>query len=151
MCKTFDFAQLQTKLMKHVINLLFCSALVFAMACHKDKDQPAATSLSSVLVQGNWMIHYYFDNKDETSTFTGYTFTFSSNGTFTLKNGAESYTGAWQEVTDNGKKKLMIQVNTINFIQKLNDDWEVRSYNAAFVELNDDNAGTTHQLQLMRI
>lgn len=137
--------------MKHIIKLLFGSALVFAMACHKDKDQPASASLSSVLTQGNWMVHYYFDNKDETSTFAGYTFTFSANGTFTLKNGATSYTGAWQEVTDNGKKKLVIQVNTINFIQKLNDDWEVRSYNATFVELSDDNAGSNHQLHLMRI
>jgi len=132
------------------MKLIFCSALLFTIACHKSKDEPAL-SLSTVLTQGSWMIHYYFDNKDETSTFSGYTFTFSANGTLTLKKGAESYTGAWQEVTDNGKKKLMININTINFIQKLNDDWEVRSYNATFVELADDNASSPHQLHLMRL
>jgi hypothetical protein len=136
--------------MKHITKLLFCAALVFAAACHKDKDQPVSASLSSVLAQGSWIIHYYFDNKDETTIFSGYVFTFSANGTFTLKNGAESYTGAWQEVTDNGKKKLVIQVNTINFIQKLNDNWGVRSYNATFVELNGSTV-TTNQLHLMRI
>lgn len=137
--------------MKQIFKVLFCSALLFAAACKKDKDGTASASLSSVITQGSWMIHYYFDNKDETSTFSGYTFTFSANNTLTLKNGAESYTGSWQEVTENGKKKLMIQVNTINFIQKLNDDWDVKSYNTTFVELNDDNAGANHQLHLMRI
>ena len=131
--------------------LLFCSALLFAIACKKDNNGSTSDSLSTVLTRGTWMIHYYYDNTDQTASFSGYIFTFSANGTFTLRNGAENYTGSWQEVTDNGKKKLAIQVNTINFIQKLNDDWQVKSYTATFVELNDDNAGSNHQLHLMRL
>lgn len=144
--------------MNKIISLLLCMTLLATAACEKDtvaSDESVSstnsTDLSEVLLQGNWKIQYYFQDKDETGTFGGYVFTFQRDGRLTFKKDNEFYTGTWQEISGDGGTKLLLQINTINFIQKLNSDWDVESYNATMIKLKDDNLSPNQQLHLARL
>src|ERR1700750_3118209 len=97
-------------------------------------------SLSDILKAGPWVIDYYVDEEDKSADFTGYVFTFNSDGGLTLKKGNESYTGQWQALKEDGVTKLCININTINIVQKLNDKWQLKDLNSTKLEMRNDDS-----------
>jgi len=61
---------------------------------------------------GTWRITNFIDSGvDETNHFTGYNFTFGSNGTLTASNGSNTYSGTWS-ITDRNDDSL----NDLEFV-----------------------------------
>ena len=140
------------------LSMILCLPLIFT-ACTKSNNSPSTdhtsqnqdTSLSDFLKAGSWVIDFYFDEEDSTADFTGYIFSFASDGALSLKKGTESYTGQWQVIREDGVSKVSININTINLIQKLNDKWQVKTINSTKLEMKNDNPSSSEFMNIKRI
>ena len=74
-------------------------------SCNNDDDNSSSnvnnpTDVINIVNNGTWRITYYYDtDHEETSSFTGYNFTFGANNVLTASNGTNNYSGIWS-VTD---------------------------------------------------
>ena len=133
-------------------------ALILLASCESSDDpmtQQAdvnATELQSVALQGQWRITYFFDtDKEETDHFTGYVFTFGTDGTVSASNGTMEVTGTWS-VTDDSSSfddspddSSDVDFNLLFLtpadFEELSDDWDILQYNASRIELIDVSGG----------
>ena len=101
---------------------------------------------------GGWRITSFVDSgKDETSHFSGYTFTFGSNGILTSTNGSITHAGTWN-ITDSNSNDdspedldFNIAFNNSNDFEDLTEDWQIVSQSSTRIELihiSGGNGGT---------
>ena len=70
-------------------------------------------SVSGTVTSGTWRVSYFYDNdKEETSDYNGYSFSFKSDKTLTATRSSVTITGTWNETTDDGLPRLVINLNT---------------------------------------
>jgi hypothetical protein len=134
---------------------IFIALLALSMlslnSCKKDDDNSSSTTsveVNNIVSSGNWRVTYYWDtDKDETSDFSGYTFTFGVSGVLTaLKNGT-TITGTWGTRIDSGKTKLDIAFATPESFREITEDWEVLEKSATQIKLihvSGGNGGTDY-------
>ncbi len=132
--------------MKKIINIAVAAIMliVTASSCNKSDDSISnqATILNQTVQQGKWKVTYYNDNGAvETSTYSGYEFVFSSNGTVTATKGAIIVTGTWTNGNDDSTLKLYLDFGTVNPFQELNDDWHVTQQSSTVITLEDVSGG----------
>lgn len=100
------------------------------------------TSASTTLKSGTWRITYYYDtDHEETSSYSGYNFTFTSNGTVSASNGATTVSGTWSTGSDDSQVKLILDFGTTVPFDELNDDWHVTELTDAKVKMEDVSGG----------
>ena len=114
-------------------------------------NQNGESSLSDILKAGSWIIDHYHDEEDRSADFSGYIFTFKADGGLTLSKGTESYTGQWSVVKEEGLSKVLINVNTINIVQKLNDKWAVKTINTTKLDMRNDNPARSEFMNIRRL
>ena len=109
-----------------------------------------STAIEDQLTDGVWYVTYFFDDYDETSDFTGYSFTFNADGTALADNGMQT-SGSWSTYTDSGVEKLDLNFGTMDPLEELQDDWEILSVSADLIELRDVSGdGSVDQLTFGR-
>ena len=135
---------------------LFAMAL-FAVSCDSN-DDPAdtqadvnASELQSTAQDGQWRITYYFDSeKEETSDYTGYVFTFGSDGTVIATNGTMEVTGTWSVTDSDSSDDDSFDDSDVDFnlffatpadFEELSDDWDILEYSANRIRLIDVSGG----------
>lgn len=136
------------------ILLISLSSLFTMTSCtNDDSSNLTPTVVQNNMQSGAWKITSFIDSgKDETNHFSGYNFTFGSNGTITTTNGNSTYTGTWS-VTDNNANDdspdtdidFNIFFNLTNDFEDLNEDWHIVSQSATRIELihvSGGNGGT---------
>jgi hypothetical protein len=119
--------------MKNIKNFLlplalFCFALT---ACTKSddgsssSDDNSSSSSNTPPAAGQWKITYFFDKKDETSNYSGYTFEFGTAGSLKASNGSQSWTGTWKTGYDDSKNKFLIDFSGSipSALSELEEDW----------------------------
>lgn len=97
---------------------------------------------------GTWKITYFFDNeKEETSNFNGYAFTFGLNNVLSASNVTNNYTGSWSIVNNNSNDDTLSDLDfIISFASPavftdLNEDWEILSKTESKIELRHVSGG----------
>ena len=104
----------------------------------------------------NWIITSFFDSGiDETNHFTGYNFTFNSNGTLIATNGNETINGTWSVMDSNNSNDDSYSIEDIdfniffpspaNFNDDLTEDWKIVNHSATKIDLvhvSGGNGGT---------
>lgn len=107
-------------------------AVVVTVSCRKSITQQQGTT-ENRLEKIDWKISKFVqDDKDKTTDFRDYNFTFNTDGTVEAELGDQSFIGDWSVSTfDNGDNPDIIHLN-INFPQlnqflNLNSQWEVKS------------------------
>lgn len=140
--------------MKKFFCLIF--VLAFGIACDKnetDSEINAAdiTSIKSTMTNGEWRVSYYFDSeKEETTDYAGYRFTFNGDGVLSVTDGNTSLSGAWS-ITDSGNSSddskddseldFNILFNGSELFEELSDDWDIKTYSSTKIELVDISGG----------
>ncbi|MCF6224316.1 MAG: hypothetical protein L3J34_11395 [Flavobacteriaceae bacterium] len=131
--------------------LIMLLSITLFSACSTDDDGSSNNSLQiaqvqSVVESGTWRITNFNDSgQDETSDFTGYNFTFATDGTLTASNGTTTLNGTWLVTNDSSDDNDDIEFNiffsvpTSNNFEDLNDDWDIGSTSASRIELIDDS------------
>ena len=132
-----------SKLLYSLLPIMALCALLIT-SCSK-KDDVAAVTQSPVT--GSWRLSLYFDNSDETNKFSGYNFTFNSNGQLTATNGSNTVTGTWSQ----GSTKFNIDFGTTAVFSDLNDDWLTVETTTSGIKLKDDNPSKDERLEFVKL
>tara|TARA_R100000935_G_scaffold13736_5_gene27597 strand:- start:23697 stop:24185 length:489 start_codon:yes stop_codon:yes gene_type:complete len=150
------------KNLKRISSILVIALLVFA--CSKDDSNNnddagngnSADQVREIAQNGTWRISYFFDSdEDETSDFSGYSFTFGEDGTLTAVNGTTTVTGDWSVLDDSSNSSsdddgnssddddfnIFFPVPESNNFEDLNDDWDIISVTPNKIELTDVSGG----------
>lgn len=136
--------------MKKMFLLLGLCSIVFAGCTKKDS---AVSSVADAVTNGTWRVtHFSERTNNETSDFTGYTFTFQSNGkVLAAKNGVIKE-GNWSESTSS--QKLVIALGTKTDANKplgeLSDEWVIVSKTETKINLADDNSSSNELLEFTK-
>jgi hypothetical protein len=140
----------------HFINkqsIVLLLVTVFFLSCSSDDSNSNGTnsisSVTSIVASGTWKITYYFDtDKEETSNFSGYNFTFGSNGVLTATNGTLTQTGTWSVTDSNSNDDNSISDLDFNIafaspatFNELTDDWEIIERTSTVIKLKDVSGG----------
>jgi len=126
-------------------------------SCTKEEDppaDPAKMQIENSLESGIWKITLFEDSgKNETSHFSGYDFTFESDGTLTAENGMDVVQGTWS-ITDSNSDDdsrddldFNIYFNVTNDFEELNEDWDIITETDLKLELmhiSGGNGGTDY-------
>lgn len=141
--------------------LTLCFSLI-SLSCSNDDglklndNSIEINQIKNTVQSENWIITSFFDSGiDETSHFTGYNFTFNSNGTLSVTNGNETINGTWavtdsSNSNDDSNSSDDIDFNIFfpspaNFNDDLSEDWEIVNYSASKIDLihvSGGNGGT---------
>lgn len=132
-----------SKLLYSLVTIVALCSLIL-ISCSKKDD---VSSITQGSVNGTWRVSLYFDNSDETYKFSGYNFTFNSNGQLTATNGSNTITGTWSQ----GSSKFNISFGTTPVFEDLNDDWLTVEKTSTSIKLKDDNPARNEQLQFIRL
>jgi hypothetical protein len=141
-----------------VTSTLLLLALV-ATSCSSDSTDDTRLDpvvsiqvVTDLAVSGSWTISSFIDSgTDETNDFTGYTFTFNSDGSLVAVNGSTTITGNWSVTSDDSSDDDDYDSNDdIDFnimfsappeFAELSDDWDIVSRSASRIELIDISGG----------
>lgn len=134
--------------------------LVSFTSCSSDDDSSnnpnnVVQNVRNVVQSGTWRITSFVDSgQNETSDFSGYDFTFMSNGTLTASNGSNSMNGTWSVTNSSSSSSssdddvdfnIFFNVSQEDPFEDLNDDWDVVSYSSnqlSLIDISGGNGGT---------
>jgi hypothetical protein len=139
--------------------ILTLSFSILSLSCSSSDDDSQIPNDNAVVIAGitasvqtgTWRITNYVDSgQNETNDFTGYTFTFGSDGVITATNGTDTISGTWS-VTDSSNStddsnddidfNILFPVPDTNVFNDLNDDWDLVIYTSTKIELIDISGG----------
>lgn len=119
---------------KLIVAILALNAIT--VSCSRSLDNP-----NNVIVDGTWKVTLFTDSgNDETSDFSGYSFTFGNNGTVTATKSGASQNGMWSTSSNKFNIDLGPKVDTNKPLGELTDDWKIISSSATELKLTDDNS-----------
>ena len=143
--------------MKKIISLITVFTLIFAtVSCSttddssiddsSSGDNSTADQIENTAQSGTWRITYFYDSdQDETTNFSGYIFTFNSDGSLKAINGSTTVSGAWSVTNSNSSSSDEHHFNIIfsspNNFEDLSDDWEIISTSNTIIKLTDVSGG----------
>lgn len=97
--------------------------------------------LNDILLNGPWYVATYLDDgDDETYDYYGYNLTFNSGGSIVAENGTNTFNGTWS-VTGSSTMDLNLDFGTQIPFDEFNDDWDVLSFTATTINLEDVSGG----------
>lgn len=129
--------------MKIVNFLIGAVLLVTFISCSSDSTDDVPQIVSPENVTSNatvstWRITLYMDdNKNETSDYTGYIFTFNANGSATAVKNAVTKNGNWSTFRDDSKVKFLINFGDLPPLDEISDDWDVLEITSNRIKLED--------------
>lgn len=142
--------------------LMMVSFALLSLSCSSDDDDSSIDNsqqiaqVQSLAESGTWRITNFNDSgQDYTSDFTGYNFTFASDGTLTASNGSSTLNGTWSITSDSSSSSdddsndddddiefnIFFPVSDSNDFEELNDDWDIVSTSATTIQLIDISGG----------
>lgn len=130
--------------------VIIIATLLLFLACQSDDSNDNTTSTDinavvAVVTNGTWKITYYYDSdKEETSNFSGYTFTFTSNGVLTATNGTLTHSGTWSISNDDDNKSDLdfnIAFSAPATFVDLTEDWDIIEKTSTSIKLKDVSGG----------
>jgi hypothetical protein len=114
-----------------IAGLISLSFLVGISSCddngkNENQDKPTKQNTETSLTQQAWKVTNFFDEKDETSLFAGYTFQFNRDGSLIASNSSATVTGTWSIFnSSSGQVKLNLEFSLTEPFDELTDDWEI--------------------------
>jgi hypothetical protein len=129
--------------------LLFLAAIAISLSVFTSCTRSSAdtTTIDNAATTGQWKVGYYWDEKDETSNFAGWVFTFNANGTASATNGAATINGTW--LVKEGE--FRIDLGAGDPLSGISKHWLIVEKSNTAIKLKDDNSLQDDQLHLVKI
>lgn len=133
--------------MRSITQLFFLLILVIGLISCKKDDSSSSKVNNQQLSQGRWKVVYFYDRKDESYKFSGYTFEFLAAGTLkAYLPGGSVVSGTWQSAS--GGSKMLFNISGTEALDELVDDWRVQLQTNDQLKLNNISGGDGHEEQL---
>lgn len=140
--------------MKKGLVVVLAFMLIGMIACDDNSKDPSPSGQAkiseaqAIAKEGQWIITYFWDtDKDETASFSGYTFEFAANGTITATKGATVVTGQWSVTDEDSDDDVdenvdfnLIFTTPANF-EDLTEDWHIIFISNTKIELTHVSGG----------
>jgi len=123
---------------------------VFAACTKKDTS---VVSVAAAVTNGTWRVtHFSEKTNNETSEFSGYTFTFQNNGKVLASKNGIIKEGNWSESKSSQKLFIDLGVKTIanKPLGGLSDQWVIVSKTDTKINLGDDNPLSNELLEFTK-
>ncbi|MGK0252919.1 MAG: hypothetical protein ACI9OE_000372 [Mariniflexile sp.] len=149
---------MKTKFIYGLLIMLTFSLILFTCSTddnnmNSNDNSAEIEQIKNTILSGSWQITSLIDSGiDETIHFTGYNFTFNSNGTIIASNGNETVNGTWSITNSNNDSSSSGDIDfniffqsPANFNDDLSEDWEIVSKSNTKIELihiSGGNGGT---------
>lgn len=118
--------------------------IILSASCTRGLDNNNATNVAT---SGTWRVTLFTDSgNDETSDFSGYTFSFNSNGVVTATKSGVSKNGTWSSGSNKFNIDLGVKDDTNKPLGELTDDWKIISTSDTEIKLTDDNSSSNEFL-----
>jgi len=118
-------------------NQLICLSFVsmfLITSCSRDNNN------NDNVEAGTWRVTLFTDSgNDETSDFSGYTFTFGDGGVLTAAKSGSSKTGTWSKSSNDFNIDLGTKTDSNKPLGELTDNWDIISVTDNEIKLQDDN------------
>jgi hypothetical protein len=136
---------------RNIFFSFFASSLVLLSGCAK-KDSITSDDLYTQLTGSTWAIHNYYNGGDKTSDFSGYVFSFASNGSCSIKKGSNTNIGSWQVVKgENNSGKLQLSISANPVLEQLNEWWNLEAISFNLVEFIVDDPTKSKKFHFIRL
>lgn len=110
---------------------------------HSNDDNNGGTT--NIVVEGSWRVTLFQeDNSSQTHHFSGYVFTFNTNGSLIAVNGGSTMTGTWSTGGDDSLNKLWINFPSAaddTPFEEISEDWQIIAKTASKIELRHVSGG----------
>lgn len=127
-----------------LLSMLLSLPLVSCFGSDDDDSQSNNNgNTTEVVVDGSWRVTLFQeDSSNQTNHFSGYAFTFNTNGSLVAVNGDVTQTGTWSTGNDDSNNKLIITfpANDGPF-EEISEDWQIISKSASKIELRHVSGG----------
>lgn len=139
-----------SKFWKSIHILFIFLVALLPISCKKDNNSNSSiqNQIQTSVQSGTWRVTKYIDSGvDETNYFTGYGFSFGSNGILSVVSGANNYTGSWVITDSNSNDDSQNDLDFIisfpvgGYLESLNSDWNFISQSSIKIELIDVSGG----------
>lgn len=128
--------------MKTLSKLLVVAGLFMMAFASCKKDDNSSSPSSSMVTQGQWKVTLFSENGVvETSKFSNYVFTFTSNGTVSAVRSGSTVNGSWSDGNDDSQKKLNMNLASPVDFTEISDDWHILQESSSKIELEDVSGG----------
>lgn len=104
-----------------------------------DRDDIDPTEFVDVLTSGDWVISLFFDDEDETLEFSGFVFTFATDGTAIARLGNFEIHGIWSTESDDDELEFSVDFGDTAPFNELKEEWEVVKANDTMIELEEED------------
>ena len=123
--------------------ILLLAFVITIVACKKAGNDDSNGSVD--LTASTWRISYFWDVQDKTSTYSGYSIMFSSDGSIMAHGTQSMYTGTWSQTAT----RININFGTAP-ANDLNGDWLKTEFTNSNIKLKDDSPSQDDQLHLVK-
>ena len=148
--------------LEHVkpILLLLMTCMFFSCDSSDDNLENSAmdlTEINATATSGSWVVaRFEEDGVDQTSNFSGYSFTFDIDGVLNVAKGDLLLTGSWSITSDSNSNDdddssldddssddvdFNIFFSSSSNFEELSEDWEIVSYTESRIELKHVSGG----------
>jgi hypothetical protein len=134
--------------MKKLKLISILSLLLFvSIGCSDDDDDTNQVSspsqITSTVTDGSWIVTLYKeDDIVQTDNYSGYSFTFATDGALSASNGVTTQSGDWSSYTDSGYTKLDLMFDALEGpFEEISEDWNVISRTDTKIELKHVSGG----------
>lgn len=137
--------------MKKITGLSFL-VFISISSCQNNNDSVSPTT-SQVVTSGTWRVSLFIDSgNDETSDFTGFSFTFNQDGSLSASRNTFSRTGTWSVNSSSNRFIIDLgpKITTNEPLGELTDDWVILSQSNTELKLSDDNVASNEFLTFTR-
>lgn len=128
-------------------SILLIGVLFIITSCNRSEslNSTIISSTREIATSGNWKVSLFSEQgNNETTDFTGYTFTFNPNGSLSVVNSGVTTNGTWNTSAGSNSAKFNIDLGPKTAANKplgeLTDDWKILSSTNTEIRLMDDNA-----------
>lgn len=142
--------------MKTFAIIFLAITAVIAGSCSKDNSTSPGTQKSN-LSSGAWTVSYFTDSgKDETSDYSGYSFSFNTGGTLSVTGSGTTFTGSWSIKSGSSSygssdpDKLVITISGNKQMDHVSKDWKILKMTSSEIQLTDDNPSSAEVLHFSR-
>lgn len=134
--------------MKKTFTISLLIILSIISGCRKEKIR--GKTVAETITNGIWKVSFYKINSIvHTTDFSGYTFTFSTDSSLILTNGATSVTGSWEY---NSEQNLFtILLNTTTLLSEINKNWLLILMNDDEFIFSEESSGIDEELHFNKI